>query len=75
MRKQFTVQYQSYDKTIYNFCRRVINQATLNNRVIVAKRGDFECLVYPNDNWENALKALKIIALKFQVSELESIGA
>jgi hypothetical protein len=68
--KPITIQYQSYDKGIFNFAKRAMNQATINNRMVLATKEGEEIIIYPNDNWNKVLIAIKAMFLKLEIQVL-----
>jgi hypothetical protein len=63
---------KNHKETLFDAAKRASNQATINNRIVEFKDGEYTCLVYPNDILNSIIKAFKRIALMIEISRLES---
>lgn len=64
---------KNHKETLFDAAKRAANQATINNRIVEFKDGEYSCLVYPYDVINNIIKAFKRIALMIEISRLESV--
>ena len=63
---------KSSTETIIDAAKRSINQATLNNREVSLKDGEYIITVKPYDILKDVIMSLKKIALKQEIAALEA---
>ena len=63
---------KNHKETLFDAAKRASNQATINNKIVEFKDGEYTCLVYPNDILSSIIKAFKRIALMIEISRLEN---
>ena len=62
---------KNHKESLLDAAKRASNQANINNKIVQFYDGIYSCLVYPNDVITNVIKAIKVIAIRIEIDNLE----